>query len=105
MLVGLLIGMLSSYFEGPFDWFFNIIASIFQGIPDLCFLVALAGILGGGIGTVLIGLVLKFWVGFSRIVRSEVMKLRRESYVYQTGVLRLAHSQHRYNQTGKTVSA
>ena len=81
MLVGLLIGMLSGYFEGPFDWFFNIIASIFQGIPDLCFLVALVGILGGGIGAVLTGLVLKSWVGFSRIVRSEVMKLRRESYV------------------------
>ena len=39
------------------------------------------GILGGGIGAVLTGLVLKSWVGFSRIVRSEVMKLRRESYV------------------------
>lgn len=81
MLVGLLIGMFSGYFGGPIDWIFNVVASIFQGIPNLCFLVALAGILGGGRGPILIGLVLTSWVGFSRIVRGEVLKLRRESYV------------------------
>lgn len=81
MMVGLLIGMVSGYFGGAVDWIFNVLASIMQGIPNVCFMVALAGIMSNGSRSILLGVVLTSWVGFSRVVRSEVMRLRRESYV------------------------
>ena len=81
MLVGLLVGMIAGYFGGLADWIVTMLSSIFQGIPSMCFMVALAGILGPGKRSILVSVTVTSWVGFSRIVRSEVMRLRGESYI------------------------
>ncbi len=81
MMVGLIIGLVAGYFGGVADWLVTTLSSVFQGIPDLCFMVALAGILEPGTHSILISVTITSWVGFSRIVRSEVMRLKGESYI------------------------
>lgn len=81
MTFGLILGMAGGYFGGVPDAVITIFANIFQGIPGTCLMVAIAGILGPGIPNLLLALFLTSWSGFSRIVRTETMRIREEAYV------------------------
>jgi len=81
MLLGLGIGTLSGYYGGWVDEIGFIITNMFQGLPSMSFMVALAGILGPGIQSLLLALVMTAWPGFSRIVRGEVLKIREKEYI------------------------
>ena len=79
--LGVMMGILSGYYGGKVDGFLTIITSIFQGIPSSCFMIAIAGIFGASIYSLVLALVITSWAGFSRIVRSQVMQLVREPFV------------------------
>ncbi|MEK3911416.1 ABC transporter permease [Paenibacillus sp. FSL H7-0331] len=81
MLIGLIIGTIAGYFGGWLDDCIQIGISIFQGLPGLSFMIAIAGTLGPGVNSLFIALVVTSWADFSRVVRGEVMKIREESYV------------------------
>ena len=61
MLVGLIIGVIAGYFGGVVDMVITSFSSIFQGLPGTSMITS--------------------WVGFSRIVRGEVMKIKQEKFV------------------------
>lgn len=81
MGVGMLLGMLAGYYGGAVDLCLTTVSSIFQGLPGTTMLIALTSVLGPGIRSLLIALTLTSWVGFSRIVRGEVMRVKQEYYV------------------------
>lgn len=81
MAFGALLGILGGYFGGFSDMAITAAANIFQGIPGTCLMVAVAGILGPGIPNLLLVLFLTSWAGFSRIVRTETLRIREESYI------------------------
>lgn len=81
MAVGMLLGMLAGYYGGAVDLCLTTVSSIFQGLPGTTMLIALTSVLGPGIRSLLIALTLTSWVGFSRIVRGEVMRVKQEYYV------------------------
>lgn len=81
MAVGMLLGMLAGYYGGAVDLCLTTVSSIFQGLPGTTMLIALTSVLGPGIRSLLIALILTSWVGFSRIVRGEVMRVKQEYYV------------------------
>ncbi len=81
MFLGLVIGTLAGYYGGLADESVLIITNMFQGLPGMSLMVALAGILGPGVKSLLIALVITSWTGFSRIVRGEVLKIREEDFV------------------------
>ena len=81
MLPGLVAGTLAGYYGGFLDWLITVLANIFQGLPSTCLIVAIAGVLGPSIQNLLFALVITSWAGFSRIVRTEVLKLREEPYI------------------------
>lgn len=81
MLIGLLIGTLAGYFGGLLDEITQTFIHIFQGLPGLSFMIAIAGTLGPGVESMFIALVVTSWADFSRVVRGEVMKIREESYI------------------------
>ncbi len=87
MLVGMLVGVLAGYFGGLWDYLLTIITNIFQGLPGVSMMVAIAGIMGPGFKSLMLGLVLTNWTGFSRVVRTEVMKYREENFVEGLKVL------------------
>ncbi|WP_404987471.1 ABC transporter permease [Clostridium culturomicium] len=81
MLLGTLIGLVSGYCGGIIDNTIQIIVTIFQGLPGLSFMIALAGVLGSGVKSLLIAITVTSWAGFSRIVRGEVLKVKEEKYI------------------------
>lgn len=81
MAFGLLLGVLGGYFGGAPDWIITACANIFQGIPGTCLMIAIAGMLGPGVPNLLLALFLTSWAGFSRIVRTETLRIREEAYI------------------------
>ena len=81
MLVGLIIGVAAGYCEGWVDMLITCISNIFQGLPGTVVMIALVGILGPDQKNIMVALVITSWVGFSRLVRGEVLKVKREMYI------------------------
>lgn len=94
--VALLIGGLTSLIVIPLALFFGISAGYFGGwaddavfflisvlasIPSLLLLISLIVALGPGVVNVCIAMGVTSWVGFSRVVRGEALKLRELDYV------------------------
>ena len=81
MAVGCLVGLLSGYYGGRVDAVITTVSNVFQGLPGLTLMIAVAGLMGSGMVSMLTAIVINSWVGFSRIVRGEVMKIKQESYI------------------------
>ncbi|WP_337581593.1 ABC transporter permease [Phascolarctobacterium faecium] len=79
--VGLVIGLFCGFYGGKLDMLCTVASNIFQGIPGSCFMIAIAGIFGPSIKSLVLALVITSWAGFSRIVRAEVMQLKEELFI------------------------
>ena len=85
--IGTVVGVLAGYFGGRVDDVLTTVSNVFQGIPGISFMVAVAGFVGPGVTGLLLALVVGSWAGFSRIVRAEVMQHAAEPYVEHLRVL------------------
>lgn len=81
LALGSLIGLVAGFYGGRFDKIYNIVCSIFQGIPGTCFMIAIAGFWGPGVGGLILAVVVSSWAGFSRVVRAEVIRLSKADYI------------------------
>ncbi|MEI7026578.1 ABC transporter permease [Paenibacillus sp. y28] len=81
MLIGIVIGTAAGYFGGRVDEWLQSFISMFQGLPSLSLMLAIAGTLGPGTKSLFIALIFTSWADFSRVVRGEAMKIREESYI------------------------
>lgn len=79
--LGLIIGLACGYYGGRVDAAFTMLSNVFQGIPGSCFMIAIAGIFGASIKSLVLALVITSWAGFSRIVRAEVLQLKEEPFI------------------------
>lgn len=79
--VGLVIGLFCGFYGGKLDMLCTVASNIFQGIPGSCFMIAIAGIFGPSIKSLVLALVITSWAGFSRILRAEVMQLKEEPFI------------------------
>lgn len=78
---GTLIGSVSGYLGGRLDRVVVHVIDIFLAFPGILLAIALAGILGPGIGNVVIALSLVGWVGFARLARAQVLSLKQREHV------------------------
>lgn len=81
MAIGLGIGMTAGYFGGWFDEGTVVVINIVDGLPGLSLAVAIAGVLGPRISSLLLALVLTSWPDFARIARGEALRIRAATYV------------------------
>ena len=81
MALGCIIGMIAGYFGSWVDVAITSISNIFQGLPGMTMVIAIAGLMGSGVTSMMLALVITSWVGFSRIVRGEVMKIKKEYFI------------------------
>lgn len=81
MAVGLAVGVAAGYCGGAVDVVITGISNVFQGLPGMVLMIALVGVLEPGTQSILLALVLTSWVGFSRLVRGEVLKVKEELYI------------------------
>ena len=91
MALGLMIGLAAGYCGGIVDGIITAISNILQGLPGTIMMIALVGILGSNTGSIVLALVLTSWVGFSRLVRGEVMQVKQELYIEGTRCLGAGH--------------
>lgn len=83
-VIGLLLGMISAFFGGVVDSLIMRVADAFLGIPFIIMVVAIAGLVGGGLWTIIVILGLTGWVGYARVVRSEALSIREREYILAT---------------------
>ena len=79
--LALFFGVSAGYFGGRLDDAVFFVISVLSSIPSLLLLIALIVALGRGPVQVCIALGVTGWVGFSRLVRGETLKLRELDYV------------------------
>lgn len=81
MSIGVILGTLAGYYDGKIDSIITSITNIFQALPQMCFIIAIAGVLGPSIKNLILALSISSWAGFSRTIRSEVVKTKKEPYI------------------------
>lgn len=91
MAAGLVIGLAAGYCGGIVDAVITAISNIFQGLPGTVVMIALVGILGSNTRSILLALVITSWVGFSRLVRGEVLRVKGELFIEGTRCLGAGH--------------
>lgn len=81
MLIGTIVGIIGGYYGGTIDYLLTSVTNIFQALPEMCFTIAIAGILGPNIKNLILALSITSWAGFSRIIRTEILKVKEEPYI------------------------
>lgn len=80
-LLGVGVGLLAGYFGRLWDLILMGIADIQLGFPFLLMAITLAAIIGPGLHTAVIALVLTGWVPYARLARAELLTMREQQFV------------------------
>ncbi len=80
-VIGTFLGIVSGYYGGVLDGVIMRITELFLAFPQMVAAIAVAGILGGGLGPALIALGITAWTGYARIARSHTLSIRSENYI------------------------
>jgi peptide/nickel transport system permease protein len=94
VFIGTLIGALAAYYGGKIDEILMRSVDVFMAVPFLIAAMVLTALLGKGIGPITIALTTFGWMGYARVVRSEILRIREMDYIhaarsYGAGDLRL----------------
>jgi len=81
LLIGTLLGSTAAYLGGGWDRLLVMLLDIFMAFPGILLAIALAGLLGPGIGNLVIALSLVGWVGFARLARAQVLSLKQREHI------------------------
>ncbi len=79
---GTILGVIAGYFGGAADAVINKITTIFQAFPSFVLAIAIAGILGPGLGKAILALALVYWTTYQRLARSMTISVREREFVY-----------------------
>jgi peptide/nickel transport system permease protein len=90
--LGSAIGLIAGYFGGKLDEAFVFVSDIFLAFPSILLIIALAAFLPPSVGNVILVLSVVGWVSYARIVRGQVLALRRVEYVQAAEVLGYPHA-------------
>ena len=81
LAIGLLAGALSGFFGGKVDHLFMRLADILLVFPGILLAIGITAVLGPSLRNVLIALSLLGWVGYARLVRGQVLKVKELEFV------------------------
>lgn len=91
MLLGVFMAMLAGYFGGWIDRIIGYIVDLWMSFPPVVLALVLMVGLGTGVVNVILAIVLVDWTRFCRVVRSDVMVVRRRQYVVAARLLGFNH--------------
>ncbi|HEY3128841.1 MAG TPA: ABC transporter permease [Acidobacteriota bacterium] len=81
VLVGTLVGGFSGYYGGWIDDVLMRLVDVLMAVPGILLAIAFVAFRGPGLANLIIALVLIGWVGYARLVRGEILKVREFDYV------------------------
>lgn len=80
-LIGVTLGAIAGYFGGAADVIVMRICDILLSFPGILLAIALVAVLGPSLNNVVLALVITAWVGYARLVRGQVLKVREMEFV------------------------
>lgn len=80
-VIGTLAGTLAAYLGGWADRALTAVIDVFMAFPGLLLAIALAGLLGPGLGNLVVALAAVGWVGYARLARAQTLSLRGREHV------------------------
>lgn len=80
-LLGTFLGLIAGFFGGWIDSVISRLVDIWMSFPPVLLSIVLGAMLGGGLLTVIIAIVVIDWTRFCRVVRGEVLVQRELDYV------------------------
>jgi peptide/nickel transport system permease protein len=81
ILVGVPLGLVSGYVGGPLDRVLTLIMDSLYSFPGLILAIAIAAVLGAGIGNIIVAIAVIYVPTYFRIVRGQVLSVKQEMYV------------------------
>lgn len=87
MFFGMSYGLISGYLGGKIDIVMQRIIEILSGIPNIIIVTLFVMVLKPGIISISLALVITGWIGMSRVVRSQVLKLKEREFVLASKTL------------------
>lgn len=80
-LVGVPIGALAGLKGGWFDYILMRVIDVLSSLPTILFYILLMVALGAGFGNLILAMSLTGWIGIARLVRGQVLSLKKTDYV------------------------
>jgi peptide/nickel transport system permease protein len=81
-IVGIFIGAIAGFYGGWVDKFLSgYLFNVFLAFPGLLLAIALVAFLGAGLGKLILALCIIGWVGYARVMRGQVLKVREYDFV------------------------
>jgi peptide/nickel transport system permease protein len=81
-LVGTFLGALAGYYGGWIDRFVSgYVFNVFLAFPGLLLAIAMVAFLGAGLSKLILALCIIGWVGYARLIRGQVLRVREYDFV------------------------
>lgn len=93
MIIGAILAHIAGYFGGIVDWIIGRMVDVWMSFPPVILSLILMVGLGVGLDRVILAIVLVDWTRFCRVLRSEVLIVRRHDYVAAARLLGFTHWQ------------
>jgi peptide/nickel transport system permease protein len=81
LTIGVGLGMIAGFYGGLLDDLLMRIVDVLLAFPALILALAIAGVLGPSIMSVMIGIVAVAWADYARVMRGQVLSARERQYV------------------------
>ena len=91
-LLGTALGLAAGYFGGRLDVAISRMVDVWMSFPSVLLCIVLAAVLGAGLHTVVIAIIVIDWTRFCRVVRAEVMVQKSHDYVASAITIGLSSS-------------
>jgi len=79
--VGILMGSIAGYYGGRIDQIISRVMDVLLAFPGILLAIALVAVLGPSLTNVILALSVIGWVGYARLVRAQVLRVRELEYV------------------------
>ncbi len=82
VVIGTFIGVIAGFYGGWIDRFLSgYIFNVFLAFPGLLLAIAVVAFLGAGLNKLIFALCIIGWVGYARLIRAQVLKVREYDFV------------------------
>lgn len=79
---GSALGLLAGWYGGVVDTLVMRLADVMLAFPQMVVAIAVAGILGGGMGNAMLAMGITGWTLYARLARAQALTLKEEPYVH-----------------------
>ena len=86
-VIGTVLGGFCGYYGGKFDMIVMRIIDVIYGIPSLIVCILVMVVLGSGVKSLIIAMVIVGWTGTCRFTRGEVYRLKEQDFVLAARVM------------------